>query len=156
MAAPESGPTLDLTEPRRIHVVGVGAPGEWNDVFLAGSAEHVDLLSGHFYAERKMRLLFSAEDARKYQDQFENYSVCVLNGVREIVAAMDPMGHVSGLEKRHPWLRPRRVSSLLKKSHVGVAVVLPPPEIAAKTGVAVQLPPQQSPLDDFFNGLLGF
>ena len=28
------------------------------------------------------------------------------------------------------------------------------PEIAAKTGVAVQLPPQQSPSDDFFNGLL--
>ena len=47
------------------------------------------------------------------------------------------------------------VSSPLKKSHVGVAVVLPPPEIAAKTGVAVQLPPQQSPLDDFFNGLVG-
>jgi alpha-N-arabinofuranosidase len=71
-----------------IQVVAVGAPGRWNDVFLAGSAEHVDLLSGHFYAERKMRLPFSAEDAKKYEDRFENYSACVLNGVREIVADM--------------------------------------------------------------------
>ena len=36
-----------------IRVVAVGAPGKWNDVFLAGSAAHVDLLSGHFYAERQ-------------------------------------------------------------------------------------------------------
>jgi alpha-L-arabinofuranosidase len=69
----------------KIAVVGVGAPGRWNDVFLAESAEHVDLLSGHFYAERKLRLPFTAEDAKKYEDQFESYSASVLNGVRHIV-----------------------------------------------------------------------
>jgi alpha-N-arabinofuranosidase len=68
-----------------IAVVGVGAPGRWNDVFLANSAEHVDLLSGHFYAERKLRLPFTPEDAKKYEEQFEGYSACVLNGVRPIV-----------------------------------------------------------------------
>ncbi len=71
-----------------IQVVAVGAPGRWNDEFLAGSAEYVDLLSGHFYAERKMRLPFSAEDARKFEDRFVGYSACVLNGVRDIVTDM--------------------------------------------------------------------
>jgi alpha-N-arabinofuranosidase len=72
----------------KIQVVAVGAPGQWNDVLLADSAEHVDMLSGHFYAERKLRLPFSAEDAKKYEDQFENYSGCVLDGVRGIVTDM--------------------------------------------------------------------
>jgi alpha-L-arabinofuranosidase len=71
-----------------IQVVAVGAPGQWNDVFLAGSAEHVDLLSGHFYAERKLRLPFSAKDAKKYEERFEGYSACVLNGVRDIITDM--------------------------------------------------------------------
>ena len=71
-----------------IRVVAVGAPGKWNDAFLAGSAGQIDLLSGHFYAERKMRLPFSAADARKFDDQFVGYSACVLDGVRNIVSDM--------------------------------------------------------------------
>ena len=71
-----------------IRVVAVGAAGKWNDAFLAGSADYVDLLSGHFYAERKFSLPFSAADAQKYEDRFADYSACVLNGVRDIVTDM--------------------------------------------------------------------
>ncbi|MGO8749160.1 MAG: alpha-L-arabinofuranosidase C-terminal domain-containing protein [Thermoguttaceae bacterium] len=71
-----------------IRAVAVGAAGKWNDAFLAASADYVDLLSGHFYAERKFSLPFSAADAQKYEDRFTDYSACVLNGVRDIVTDM--------------------------------------------------------------------
>ena len=43
---------------------------------------------------------------------------------------------------------------MVNSCHVGVAVVLPPRELWHKRGVAVQLPPQQSRLNGWLNGLL--
>ncbi len=50
-----------------IKIIAVGAPGRWNDVMLPHCAASMDLLSGHHYTERKLRVPFSAEDARTYR-----------------------------------------------------------------------------------------
>ncbi len=68
-----------------IRIIGVGAPGRWNDVMLPITAAHLDLLSGHHYTERKFRAPLNAEDARQYEANFAAYSGSVLEGVRRIV-----------------------------------------------------------------------
>ena len=68
-----------------IKVIGVGAPGRWNDGLLPISATHMDLLSGHHYVERKYNVPFSPADARQYERDFVVYSGSVLEGVKRIV-----------------------------------------------------------------------
>ncbi len=68
-----------------IKIVAVGQPGKWNDVVVPRCAEHMDLLSGHHYTQRGMRVPFSPEDARKYERSFLEYSGNVAAGVRRIV-----------------------------------------------------------------------
>ncbi|MCY3020972.1 MAG: hypothetical protein NTW87_18300 [Planctomycetota bacterium] len=72
----------------KIKVIAVGAPGKWNDLVLGGCAANTDLLSMHHYSERKFRVPLSPEDAAKYEAGFPNYSACVLNGVRGLIADM--------------------------------------------------------------------
>ena len=69
----------------KIKIIAVGSPGRWNDLMLSLSARHMDLLSGHHYTERKLKAPFSAEDARKYEEDFPAYSGSVLEGVRRLV-----------------------------------------------------------------------
>jgi len=68
-----------------IKIIAVGSPGKWNDVMLPHCAANMDLLSGHHYTERKLRVPFSAEDAKTYQQNFPGYSGEVAAGVRRIV-----------------------------------------------------------------------
>jgi len=68
-----------------IKIVGVGAPGKWNDVVLPRSAGAMDLLSAHHYTQRGMRVPFSAEDGRKYEENFLAYSGHVARGVRGLI-----------------------------------------------------------------------
>jgi alpha-N-arabinofuranosidase len=68
-----------------IKTIAVGNPGKWNDVILPACAGHMDLLSGHHYTERKFRLPMSADDARKYEEDFLAYSGRVTEGLRGIV-----------------------------------------------------------------------
>ncbi len=69
-----------------IQIIAVGAPGRWNDVILPRCAESMDLLSGHHYTERKLRVPFSAEDAAAFERNFTAYSDDVAAGVRRLVA----------------------------------------------------------------------
>ncbi|MGC8669274.1 MAG: alpha-L-arabinofuranosidase C-terminal domain-containing protein [Chthonomonadales bacterium] len=69
----------------RIHIIGVGAPGPWNDVILPLCAAHMDLLSGHHYSERRFRIPFSPQDAEQYRNNFPAYSASVAEGIRRIV-----------------------------------------------------------------------
>jgi alpha-N-arabinofuranosidase len=69
----------------RIKIIAVGSPGRWNDVMLPYCAANMDLLSGHHYTERKLRVPFSAEDAKTYEQNFAGYSGEVAAGVRRIV-----------------------------------------------------------------------
>jgi alpha-N-arabinofuranosidase len=66
--------------------IAVGAPGPWNNLMLSVSAGHMDLLSGHHYTERKFKVPFDAEDARKYEANFLAYSGSVMEGVRRVVS----------------------------------------------------------------------
>lgn len=68
-----------------IKTVAVGFPGKWNDVIVPQCAEQTDLLSGHHYLERHMQIPFSPEDARKYEENFLQYSGSLAAGVRAIV-----------------------------------------------------------------------
>ncbi|MBM4030684.1 MAG: hypothetical protein FJ291_02740 [Planctomycetes bacterium] len=70
----------------RIKVIAVGAPGRWNDVVVPLCAAHTDLLSGHHYTERRLKLPFSPEDAKKCEEGFVAYSGHVAGGVRGLVA----------------------------------------------------------------------
>ncbi len=69
-----------------IRVIGVGAPGPWNDVVLPACAASMDLLSGHHYSERKLRTPFSPADADTYERTFAGYSGDVAQGVRRLVS----------------------------------------------------------------------
>ncbi|MFH1921909.1 MAG: alpha-L-arabinofuranosidase C-terminal domain-containing protein [Planctomycetota bacterium] len=73
-----------------IKIVGVGAPGKWNDLVVPRCAAHLDLLSGHHYTQRGMRIPFSPEDAQKYKENFLAYSADVANGVRRLVDDFRP------------------------------------------------------------------
>lgn len=68
-----------------IRIIGVGAPGPWNDAILPVCAAHMDLLSGHHYSERRYRIPFSTHDAEEYRRHFPAYSASVAEGVRRIV-----------------------------------------------------------------------
>jgi alpha-N-arabinofuranosidase len=70
----------------RIKAIAVGAPGRWNDVIVPACAGHMDLLSAHHYTERKLRIPFSPEDARKCEETFAAYSGHVAGGIRGLVA----------------------------------------------------------------------
>lgn len=69
----------------QIKIVGVGAPGKWNDVVLPKSAGAMDLVSAHHYTQRRMRVPFSAEDGQKYEETFLEYSGQVARGVRALI-----------------------------------------------------------------------
>jgi alpha-N-arabinofuranosidase len=69
-----------------IKIIAVGAPGRWNEVVVPRCAAHMDLLSGHHYTERKLRVPLSAEDAAKFAQNFPAYSDDVAAGVRRLVA----------------------------------------------------------------------
>jgi alpha-N-arabinofuranosidase len=75
-----------------IRVIAVGAPGRWNDAMLPVTAAHMDLLSGHYYTERKLKVPFTPGDATKYAGGFAAYSGRVAGGVR---------GLVQDIRKRH-------------------------------------------------------
>ena len=68
-----------------IKVVGVGAPGRWNDVVVPRSAASMDLLSMHHYTQRKFRIPFTPEAARRYEEGFLEYSGQVAAGVRHLI-----------------------------------------------------------------------
>jgi alpha-N-arabinofuranosidase len=69
-----------------IKIIAVGAPGRWNDTLLPISAPQMDLLSGHYYTERKFKAPFTPDDAAKYEAAFPAYSASVMEGVRRLVA----------------------------------------------------------------------
>jgi len=69
----------------KIKVVAVGSPGKWNDVVVPRCAASMDLLSAHHYTQRGLRVPFSPEDARKYEESFLDYSGRVAAGVRGLV-----------------------------------------------------------------------
>lgn len=71
-----------------IKIVAVGSPGKWNDMVVPRCAAHMDLLSGHHYTQRRFKVPFSPEDARKYEDNFIGYSASVAEGVRGIINDM--------------------------------------------------------------------
>lgn len=68
-----------------IKIVAVGAPGSWNDTLLARCAGHMDLLSGHHYSQRGLRMPLSEQDMAKYAQQWPGYSASVAAGIRTIV-----------------------------------------------------------------------
>ncbi|MGQ9590420.1 MAG: alpha-L-arabinofuranosidase C-terminal domain-containing protein [Planctomycetota bacterium] len=68
-----------------IRTIAVGAPGPWNDAIVRECGAHMDLLSAHHYTERKLRLPFSPEDARAYEERFLEYSGRVAAGIRGLV-----------------------------------------------------------------------
>ena len=72
-------------EDPRIRIVAVGAPGPWNDAILSQCAPNMDLLSGHHYSSRGLRLPMSDDDSRKYAEGFPAYSASVAEGVRGLV-----------------------------------------------------------------------
>jgi alpha-N-arabinofuranosidase len=57
-------------------------------VILPRCAARIDLLSGHHYTQRRFKVPFSAEDARKYEENFIGYSASVSEGVRRIINDM--------------------------------------------------------------------
>jgi alpha-L-arabinofuranosidase len=69
-----------------IKVIAVGAPGGFNDVMLPACAKYMDLLSGHHYSDRKLRMPLSNADAAAYERGFATYSGCVAGGVRGLAA----------------------------------------------------------------------
>ncbi len=69
----------------KIRIIAVGAPGPWNDAIVGRCAAYMDLLSGHHYTERRLRLPFSPEDARTYEERFLAYSGDVAAGIRGLV-----------------------------------------------------------------------
>lgn len=70
---------------RSIKIIAVGAPGPWNDAFFAPCAANMDLLSGHHYSSRGVRLPMSEEDRQRYMERFPEYSGSVAAGIRGIV-----------------------------------------------------------------------
>jgi len=70
----------------RIKAIAVGAPGGWNDAIVPACAAHMDLLSGHHYTQRTLKVPFSPEDARKCEEGFAAYSGHVAGGIRGLVA----------------------------------------------------------------------
>ncbi len=68
-----------------IRIIGVGAPGPWNDTIVPACAGHMDLLSGHHYSERKYRIPFSPQDEQEYRRNFPAYSASVAEGIHRIV-----------------------------------------------------------------------
>ena len=76
--------TMKAVDPK-IKIVAVGHPGKWNDQVVPRCADHADLLSGHHYTQRRLRVPFSPADAKKYEDNFLTYSGHVAGGVRRIV-----------------------------------------------------------------------
>lgn len=68
-----------------IKVVAVGHPGKWNDIVVPYCAGQMDLLSGHHYTQRGLRVPFTSEDAARYEERFLEYSGHVAGGVRRLV-----------------------------------------------------------------------
>jgi alpha-N-arabinofuranosidase len=68
-----------------IKIIAVGAPGPWNDVILGRCAGSMDLLSGHHYSSRDLRMPLSEQDLKTYAERFPAYSASVAEGVRNIV-----------------------------------------------------------------------
>jgi alpha-N-arabinofuranosidase len=68
-----------------IKIIAVGAPGPWNDTILGRCVASMDLLSGHHYSGRGVRLPMSDADKRKYVEAWPGYSASVAGGVRGIV-----------------------------------------------------------------------
>ncbi|MHC4406166.1 MAG: alpha-L-arabinofuranosidase C-terminal domain-containing protein [Planctomycetota bacterium] len=79
----------------KIKVVAVGAPGKWNDVVMPRCAASMDLLSAHHYTQRGMRVPFSSDDARKYEEDFLEYSGHVAVGVRRLIDDLRSRQHGS-------------------------------------------------------------
>lgn len=70
---------------QKIKIVGVGSPGSWNDEFVGRSVGAMDLLSGHHYSSRELRMPLSDADRKTYADRFPEYSASVAAGIRSIV-----------------------------------------------------------------------
>jgi len=69
-----------------IKIVGVGAPGPWNDTIVPRCAANMDLLSGHHYSTRHFRMPMSEQDARAFAERFSEYSASVAEGIRNLVS----------------------------------------------------------------------
>ena len=68
-----------------IKIIAVGAPGGWNDVMFPRCAANMDLISGHHYSERKLRVPFTVEDAAKFEQRFTADSDKVAAGLRGLI-----------------------------------------------------------------------
>ena len=71
-----------------LKIVAVGCPGKWNDEFIPSCALSSDLVSSHYYCERKLKAPFSVEDAQTYELNFTSFSGTIANGIRYHVAEM--------------------------------------------------------------------
>ncbi len=69
-----------------LKLVGVGAPGGWNDAIVPRTAAAMDLVSAHHYTERRLVVPFSPADAETYRQNFVAYSDTVAAAVRNMVA----------------------------------------------------------------------
>jgi len=68
-----------------IRIIAVGAPGPWNDAIMGRCAANMDLLSGHHYSGRAVRLPMTDAEQHRYTEAWPTYSASVAAGVRSIV-----------------------------------------------------------------------
>lgn len=68
-----------------IKIIGVGAPGPWNDTLVPICAGNMDMLSAHHYSNRGFRMPMNEQDARAYAERFPVYSASVAEGIRHLV-----------------------------------------------------------------------
>jgi alpha-N-arabinofuranosidase len=80
-----------------IRLIGVGAPGPWNDA-LIGAAPWMDWLSEHYYQERKLRVPLAGADLEAYRASFPGYAGTVAGGIRSLVAAFRAWQAKAGAE----------------------------------------------------------
>jgi alpha-N-arabinofuranosidase len=69
-----------------IRLIGVGAPGAWNDAMVR-SAASMDWLSEHYYQERNFRIPFSKPDLEAYGRLFPGYTGIMAADLGKLVEA---------------------------------------------------------------------
>ena len=69
-----------------IRIIGVGAPGAWNNGMVA-SASRMDWLSEHYYQERGFRVPFTKADLDAYGRSFPGYTAVMAADLAKLVDA---------------------------------------------------------------------
>ncbi|MGL4944106.1 MAG: alpha-L-arabinofuranosidase C-terminal domain-containing protein [Thermoguttaceae bacterium] len=88
-------------EDSRVHVIGVGAVGKWDEAFLPGAAEHLDSLSEHFYTQERKDVAehtrLAVNEIKRISDAHRRYRETMpeLKG-RDIRIAMDEWNYWYG------------------------------------------------------------